>query len=108
MEHVNVAMKVKVGRELVDWALKAYRKHQKTYAKDVKRELAMLWIWNGGDLRFEDTDATIGLVEYEGGLSLECVHWDSFEQKWYGLGVVHAAWGDRDESTAVPIWVEMP
>lgn len=115
MEYVNVSVQVKIGKGLVAWALKAYRKHQKVYAKDVhgtgwvRRELADLWITQGGPQgTFEDTEATIGLVEFRGKFRLDDVHWDSDKQKWRGFGVVHAVWKDPDESTKVPIWVEIP
>ena len=109
MGHVNVAVQIKIGKGLVAWALKAYRKHQKVYAKDVRRELADLWITQGGVLgTFEDTEATVGLLEFRGKFHLDYVHWDSCKQKWRGFGVVHAVWKDRDESTKVPIWLEIP
>jgi hypothetical protein len=46
---LNVNLRCAIGTGLMDWALIAYRKHQKTYAKDVKRELARLWVLKGGD-----------------------------------------------------------
>lgn len=115
MSYVNVSMKCIIGKSLVDWALTAYRKHQKTYAKDVKREIAGLWTLKGGELCFEDHDVSIALVGTDNGVFLEEVYWDKYRDEWTSpcSYVIHAVWrGTKEEraslnGTLLPVWLEI-
>jgi hypothetical protein len=99
----------------MDWALIAYRKHQKTYAKDVKRELARLWVLKGGDCCFEAEEMSIGLVECRGRFFLDEVIWEGHSEEWTSSCgyVIHDVWQGTEEErastygTLIPIVIEV-
>lgn len=107
---VNVAVQCKIRKPFLAWALKAYRKYrteEKTYAKDVKREIADIWIQHGGDHTFEDTDTSMGLCEDDSGnFFLAPVHFDNYKEKWENYGYkVRAVWEDIDGGTVIEVFL---